>query len=101
MSQRKGREQRRHGAERGAAQPIAIIDLGGQYCHLIARRLRDLGVDAEIFAPDVRPQALAAHAGIILSASRRVCTSPARPRLPATSCGSAFRCSGSATDSCP
>ncbi|MBV8773260.1 MAG: gamma-glutamyl-gamma-aminobutyrate hydrolase family protein [Deltaproteobacteria bacterium] len=46
---------------------IAIIDLGGQYCHLIARRLRDLMVDSEIFPPTIRAEALAHYSGLILS----------------------------------
>ncbi|MBV8454576.1 MAG: glutamine-hydrolyzing GMP synthase, partial [Deltaproteobacteria bacterium] len=46
---------------------IAIIDLGGQYCHLIARRLRDLAVNSEIFPPAIASEALSHYAGIILS----------------------------------
>ena len=46
---------------------IAVIDLGGQYCHLIVRRLRDLTVGAEIFPPSVSAETLANYAGLILS----------------------------------
>src|SRR6266581_1414253 len=46
---------------------IAIIDLGGQYCHLISRRLRDIGVWSDIFDPKISPDALKDYAGIILS----------------------------------
>ncbi len=50
-----------------AKESIAIIDLGGQYCHLIARRLRDIGVESEIFGPDVSAKELDGLAGVILS----------------------------------
>src|SRR2546426_9440713 len=50
---------------------IAIIDLGGQYCHLIARRLRDLGVGSSIHGPEVKPDDLASYSGIILSGGPR------------------------------
>lgn len=35
---------------------VAVFNFGGQYAHLIARRVRDLGVKSELFAPDIDPQ---------------------------------------------
>lgn len=49
------------------AKTIAILDLGGQYCHLIGRQLRKLGVESKIYGPEIRSDDLAKHAGIILS----------------------------------
>src|SRR3972149_4470438 len=46
---------------------IAIIDLGGQYCHLIGRRLHRLSIHSRIYRPETRAQTLGGHAGIILS----------------------------------
>ena len=34
---------------------IAVLNLGGQYCHLIARRVRDLGVFADILSVLIQP----------------------------------------------
>ncbi len=48
---------------------IAVINFGGQYCHLIARRIRELGVKAEIFSYDISLSELTEFnpEGIILS----------------------------------
>jgi GMP synthase (glutamine-hydrolysing) len=48
---------------------IAILDFGSQYTQLIARRVRELGVYAEVFPHDVTPDQLAEHQirGLILS----------------------------------
>ena len=48
---------------------IVVLDFGGQYCHLIARRIRDLGVYSEILPFDVNIDRLEniEWKGIILS----------------------------------
>jgi GMP synthase (glutamine-hydrolysing) len=46
---------------------ITILDFGGQYAHLIAKRIRHLGVYADISHPDVSLEELGRPGGIILS----------------------------------
>lgn len=46
---------------------VAVLDFGGQYVHLIANRLRRLGVYSEIHSPQSSPESLAHVCGIIYS----------------------------------
>ena len=46
---------------------IAVIDFGGQYAHLIAKRIRHLGVLTRVFSPLATAQELAGAKGVILS----------------------------------
>jgi len=48
---------------------IAVLDFGGQYVHLIATKVRSLGVYAEIREPDDPVDTFAGYEGIILSGS--------------------------------
>jgi GMP synthase (glutamine-hydrolysing) len=46
---------------------IIVLDAGGQYCHLIARKVRDLGVYAEVRASETPSAELGQARGIIIS----------------------------------
>ena len=50
---------------------IAILDFGSQYTHLIARRIRELGIKSEIFSNDVALSELKNTLGVILSGGPR------------------------------
>ena len=46
---------------------ITVLDAGGQYCHLIARKIRDLGVYAEVRPSDTPASELRGRKGLIIS----------------------------------
>ena len=46
---------------------ITVLDAGGQYCHLIARKVRDLGVYAEVLPSDTPASELRGRKGLIIS----------------------------------
>ena len=46
---------------------IIVLDAGGQYCHLEARKVRDLGVYAEVRPSETRAADLAGAKGLIIS----------------------------------
>src|SRR6266851_8678919 len=46
---------------------ITVLDAGGQYCHLIARKVRDLGVYADVAPSETPASALAGRKGVIIS----------------------------------
>jgi GMP synthase (glutamine-hydrolysing) len=54
-------------AQYAPAPQITVLDTGGQYCHLIARKVRDLGVYTEVRSSDTPAAELRARRGIIIS----------------------------------
>lgn len=60
---------------------IAIVDLGGQYCHMISRRLRDLGVWSDIVPANSVASTLADYSGIILSGGPQSVYDDDAPRI--------------------
>ena len=55
------------GRTAGAIPQIVVLDAGGQYCHLITRKVRELSVYAEIRASETPAAELAGAKGIIIS----------------------------------
>ncbi len=60
---------------------IVILDFGGQYAHLIATRIRHLGVYSEIRFPADAPTDLLDVAGVILSGGPSSVYAPDRPQF--------------------
>ena len=58
-----------------------MLDAGGQYCHLIARKVRDLGVYAEVRASETPAAELATARGIIISGGPSSVYDPDSPTL--------------------
>lgn len=62
-------------------QGIAVLDAGGQYCHLLARRVRELGVQSHVLPIDTTAEQLGEISGIIISGGPRSVTEPGSPRV--------------------
>ena len=60
---------------------IIILDEGGQYCHLEARKVRDLGVYAEVRASETPAAELASAKGIIISGGPSSVYDPGSPTV--------------------
>jgi GMP synthase (glutamine-hydrolysing) len=66
---------------------ILVLDFGGQYCHLIGRRIREHGVYSEIVPHDISPEEVAALnekfnvKGLIFSGGPSSVYGPNAPRL--------------------
>jgi GMP synthase (glutamine-hydrolysing) len=76
-------EQRRTTPVPGVEQEIVVLDYGGQYSQLIARRVRDCGVFSELLPHHVPLEEIAARRprGIILSGGPASVYAPGAPAL--------------------
>lgn len=60
---------------------ITVLDTGGQYCHLIARKIRELGVYAEVRPSEVPARELEGRNGIIISGGPASVYDPGSPSV--------------------
>jgi GMP synthase (glutamine-hydrolysing) len=60
---------------------IAVLDAGGQYCHLLARRVRESGVQSHVLPIDSSPAQLKGVSGVIISGGPRSVTEAGAPRI--------------------
>jgi GMP synthase (glutamine-hydrolysing) len=60
---------------------IAILDTGGQYCHLIARKVRELGVYADVLPSEAPAHELRGRRGVIISGGPASVYEPGSPTV--------------------
>ena len=60
---------------------IAVLDAGGQYCHLLARRVRQTHVLSHVLPVNVSASALKGVSGIIISGGPRSVTEANAPKI--------------------
>ncbi|MGC9947854.1 MAG: glutamine-hydrolyzing GMP synthase [Bryobacteraceae bacterium] len=63
------------------AAQIIVLDAGGQYCHLIARKVRDLGVYSEVRPSETPAADLAGAKGLIISGGPNSVYDPSSPTV--------------------
>jgi GMP synthase (glutamine-hydrolysing) len=62
---------------------ITVLDAGGQYCHLIARKVRELGVYAEVAPSETTALTLKGRRGVIISGGPSSVYDPGSPSIDA------------------
>ena len=62
---------------------ITVLDAGGQYCHLIARKVRELGVYAEVAPSETAASALTGRKGVVISGGPSSVYDPGSPSIDA------------------
>jgi len=60
---------------------ITVLDAGGQYCHLIARKVRDLGIYAEVAPSETPVSDLRGRKGVIISGGPASVYDPSSPTI--------------------
>ncbi|HEV2200025.1 MAG TPA: glutamine-hydrolyzing GMP synthase [Bryobacteraceae bacterium] len=60
---------------------ITVLDAGGQYCHLIARKVRELGVYADVAPSETRASELLGRKGVIISGGPSSVYDPGSPTI--------------------
>ena len=63
------------------APQITVLDAGGQYCHLIARKVRELGVYADVRPSGTPAGELASRRGILISGGPMSVYAPGSPTV--------------------
>jgi GMP synthase (glutamine-hydrolysing) len=60
---------------------VTVLDAGGQYCHLIARKVRDLGIYAEVAPSETPASALRDRKAVIISGGPASVYDPSSPTI--------------------